>query len=130
VSYAVVNLREIEDQASKHGFSEAQEARFARGELGAETIGLSLQLVKPGKRHAFGHRHRRDEEVYVVLSGSGRVKLDDETIAVRPLDAIRVAPAVSRAFEAGPEGLELLAFGTHHDGDPEVVASFWERVTS
>jgi uncharacterized cupin superfamily protein len=127
VSYAIVNLREIEDQASKHGFSETQEARFARRELGADTIGLSLQFVKPGKRHAFGHRHRSDEEVYVVLSGSGRVKLEDETVAVRPLDAIRVAPAVARAFEAGPDGLELLAFGTHHDGDADVVTGFWEK---
>jgi mannose-6-phosphate isomerase-like protein (cupin superfamily) len=81
--------------------------------------------VKPGKRHAFGHRHAEDEEVYVVLSGSGRVRLDEEVRDVKPMDAIRIAPEVTRAFEAGPDGLELLAFGTHHPDDPQVVPDFW-----
>jgi mannose-6-phosphate isomerase-like protein (cupin superfamily) len=85
---------------------------------------VSLQLVKPGKRHAFAHRHQEAEEVYVVLSGSGRVKLDDEIVEVGPMDAIRVAPAVTRAFEAGPEGLELLVFGPRHEGDAEIVQDF------
>jgi uncharacterized cupin superfamily protein len=127
VGYSIVNLREVTDQALEHGFAEAQEARFARGDLGAETIGLSLQRVKPGKRHAFGHRHRTDEEVYVVLAGSGRVKLDDDVVEVAPLDAIRVPPEVARAFAAGDDGLELLAFGTHHDSDAEIVRDFWDE---
>jgi uncharacterized cupin superfamily protein len=124
--YSIKNLREVEDQAVKYGYSEAQEARFAREDLGAETTGVSLQFVKPGKRHAFGHRHHADEEIYVVLAGAGRVKLDDEVVDVRRLDAVRVPPEVARAFEAGPEGLELLAFGTHHDNDAELVRDFWE----
>src|SRR5262245_16587276 len=105
MDYTIKNLREVEDMAASQGFGEVQEARFAHGDLNAEQTGVSLQRVKPGKRHAFAHRHETAEEIYVVLSGSGRVKLDDEVKDVGPLDAIRVGPAVTRAFEAGDEGL-------------------------
>src|SRR5215210_7791180 len=71
------------------------------------------------------HRHTDAEEIYVVLRGSGRVKLDDEVLDVGPLDSIRVAPATARAFEAGPEGLEFLALGPHHPGDGELVEDAW-----
>jgi uncharacterized cupin superfamily protein len=124
VSYTVRNLREVEDLAQKMGFSENQEARFAHGDLEAEQTGVSLQSVKPGKRHAFAHRHSKAEEIYVVLSGSGRVKLDDEIHEVGEMDAIRVAPPVTRAFEAGPDGLELLVFGPRKEGDAEIVQDF------
>ena len=123
--YAKKNLREVEDAAVKHGFSETQMARFAGGDLGCERIGLALEGVKPGRRQAFGHRHEEDEEVYVILDGSGRMRLGEEVIEVGPMDAIRVAPGVMRAFEAGPDGLELLAFGTHHEGDGEIDPGFW-----
>ena len=119
--YEIKNLREVEDMAVKHGFSETQEARFPREELGAETTGLAYHVV----RQAFAHRHDEAEEVNVVLSGSGRVKLDDELVEIGPMDAIRIAPRVTRAFEAGPDGLELLVFGPHHAGDSEMVQGFW-----
>ena len=119
------NLNEIEDSAVKHGFSETQIARFAGKDLGCESIGLALEGVKPGRRQAFGHRHEQDEEVYVVLKGSGRMRLGEEEIEIGELDAIRVAPGVMRAFEAGPDGLEVLAFGTHTDGDGEIDPGFW-----
>jgi uncharacterized cupin superfamily protein len=91
----------------------------ARTALGAEQTGVTHFRLRPGKRSPFTHRHVEAEEVYVILAGSGRVKLDDEIADVRPLDAIRVAPQVARAFEAGPDGLELLAFGPHHaEGEP------------
>jgi mannose-6-phosphate isomerase-like protein (cupin superfamily) len=123
--YAIKNLREVEDMAVKHGFSETQEARFPRSDLGAESTGLAYHVVRPGKRQAFAHRHDEAEEVSVVLSGSGRVKLDDEVVEIGPMDAIRIAPRVTRAFEAGPNGLELLVFGPHHAGDSEMVQGFW-----
>ena len=127
MDYTIKNLKDVEDMAASQGFGEVQEARFANGDLDAEQIGISLQKVKPGKRHAFAHRHKEAEEVYVVISGSGRVKLDDEVKEVGELDAIRVAPSVTRAFEAGDEGLELLAFSPRAKGDAEIVEDFsWD----
>jgi len=126
MSYTIKNLREVEDSAPKFGFDSVQEAHFAHYELDAEKTGFSFHVVKPGKRQAFAHRHQAAEEVYVVVSGSGRVTLEDDVREIRTLDAIRVAPAVRRSFEAGDEGLELLAFGPRHDGDGEVLKEdFW-----
>jgi len=123
--YAKRNLHEIDDAAVKHGCAETQSARFAGAALGCETIGLALESVKPHARQAFGHRHEADEEVYVVIRGRGRMRLDDEVIDVGPMDAIRVAPGVMRAFEADADGIELLAFGTHTEGDGEIDPGFW-----
>jgi mannose-6-phosphate isomerase-like protein (cupin superfamily) len=127
VDYTLKNLREVEDQAPKFGFSEVQEARFPREDLRAETIGLAFHIVRPGCRQAFAHRHENAEEIYVVLSGRGRLKLDEDVVEVGALDAVRVAPSVARAFEAGPEGLELLVFGPRRAGDGESLPgeSFW-----
>lgn len=121
----IVNLDELEDMAAKYGHGETGEARFARGELGASAVGLSLHRLRPGKRQDFGHRHTRDEEVYVVLRGSGRIAIDDGVYEIRTLDAIRVAAGSARAFEAGDEGLDVLATGTHHPGDAELLPGYW-----
>jgi quinol monooxygenase YgiN/mannose-6-phosphate isomerase-like protein (cupin superfamily) len=123
--FSVVNLEDVEDMAPKFGLEQTGEARFARTDLGASATGLSLQRLNPGVRQSFGHTHRRDEEVYVVLSGSGRVAIDDKIRDVKRLDAIRVAPGSVRAFEAGPDGLEILATGTHHSADAEMQPGFW-----
>jgi uncharacterized cupin superfamily protein len=125
MDYAIENLRELDDSAVKFGISEIHEARFGRHALGCETTGVAYYVFRPGKRQPFGHHHTEDEEVYVVLSGSGRVRLDDQVVDVKPFDAIRVAPSVTRAFEAGDEGLELLAFGGHHENDAQLVNDFW-----
>ncbi len=120
-----INLDDVEDAAPANGFGDRWEARVAREALGAQQTGVTHFRLRPNMRSPFNHRHTSAEEIYVVLGGSGRVKLDDEIAAVRPLDAIRVAPKVARAFEAGPEGLELLAFGPHHPGDGEPVEDPW-----
>ena len=126
MGYTIRNLLASPDMASQHGLSEQQEARFPWRDLGAEATGLAHLFVKPGQRQPFAHRHRQAEEIYVVLSGSGRVKLDDEVHDIGPLDAIRLPPNVARAFEAGPEGLELLAFGPRHPGDADMIPDdFW-----
>jgi mannose-6-phosphate isomerase-like protein (cupin superfamily) len=123
--YTIRNLREAEDQAAKFGFGEMQEARFPREDLGAEATGVGYIAVRPGRRQPFAHHHKEAEEVYVVLSGSGRLRLDDDIVEVGPLDAIRISPPVTRLFEAGPEGLELLVFGAHHPHDAQIVEGFW-----
>ena len=124
-AFTKVSLDAVDDAAPGNGFGERWEARVARGALGAERTGVTFFRLRPGKRSPFTHRHAAAEEVYVVLRGSGRVKLDDELRDVGPLDAVRVAPATARAFEAGPEGLEFLAVGAHHPGDGEPVDDAW-----
>jgi uncharacterized cupin superfamily protein len=127
VDYTIKNLRDVEDMAAAQGFGEVQEARFAHGDLNAEQTGVSLQRVKPGKRHAIAHRHKQAEEIYVVISGSGRIKLDDKIEEIGPLDAIRIGPSVTRTLEAGDEGLEILAFSPRAQGDAEIVEDFsWD----
>jgi len=128
MSYTIRNLRDVPDVAPRFGFEAVQEARFARGDLDSETIGLAFHTVKPDCRQAFAHRHDQAEEVYVVLSGRGRIKLDDDIRNVQTMDAIRISPGVARAFEAGSDGLELLVFGPHHEGDGEVLTGdFWAQ---
>jgi len=124
-AYTHIRFDTVEDDAAKHGFGEQGSARFATSDLAAERTGVSLQRLNPGRRQSFGHRHDEAEEVYVVLSGSGRVKLDDEIVELRARDAIRVAPPVTRCFEAGEEGLEFLAVGARHAGDGELVPGWW-----
>jgi mannose-6-phosphate isomerase-like protein (cupin superfamily) len=126
MSYTIRNLREVEDMAASQGFGEAQEARFPMRDLDAAATGIALLRVKPGKRQPFAHRHNQAEEIYVVVSGSGRVKIDDEVVEVGEMDAIRFDPKVGRAIEAGPNGIEILAFGPRHEGDAEIIREhFW-----
>lgn len=127
MSYTVKNLDEVADIAPKHGFGDTQEARFANDDYDAKDTGFSLHRIRPGKRQGFAHRHENAEEVYVVLGGSGRIKLDDDVVDLERLDAVRVAPTVARAFEAGDEGLEIIAFGPRHEGDGELIENpeFW-----
>jgi mannose-6-phosphate isomerase-like protein (cupin superfamily) len=127
MDYTIKNLRELKDAAAEAGISDSLEARFAHEDLESETSGLSYQVVKAGQRQPFAHKHEEMEEIYVVLSGSGRVKLDDEIEEVGPLDAVRIGPAVTRAFEAGDDDLVLLAFSPRAQGDAEIVRDFsWD----
>ena len=125
--YAIVNLNEVEDSAPKFGLSPALEARFPKEVLGCERVGLSHQRLAPNERQPFGHRHREQEEVYVVVAGSGRVNLDGEVRELRVWDAVRVAPETARCFEASAEGLAYLAFGTSAGGfaDVESLPGWW-----
>ena len=124
--YTHKNLAEVEDSAEQYGFGETQESRFPTKDMGAEQTGLSLHRFKPEKRSAFGHKHDDVEEIYVVVGGSGRMKLDDDVIDLERLDAVRVSPGVIRAFEAGGEGLEILAFSPRREDDRgEIVQGWW-----
>lgn len=123
--YSVKNLMEIEDSAAGRGGE--VEARFARKHLDSEHLGVSLFHYGAGYRSPVGHRHREQEEAYVVISGAGRIKLGDEVIELRQWDVVRVSPGVTRAFEGGPEGLDLIAVGNDRPegGDGEMVKEFW-----
>ena len=123
--HAIVNLLELDDSIA--GRAEGMEGRFGRSALGARDIGVSHWRYAPDFRSPAAHSHREQEEVYVVVAGSGRVRLGDEVREIRQWDAIRVAPAVLRQFEAGPDGLDLLAVGgpRPEGGDGQLSDSPW-----
>lgn len=123
--FTVKNLRDVDNSAADSGTG--LEARFARKHLGSEHLGVSYFRYDPNFRTPFGHRHREQEEAYVVVAGSGRAKLDDEVIELSEWDVLRVSPEVVRSFEGGPEGLALIAVGNDRPegGDGEMVQEFW-----
>jgi mannose-6-phosphate isomerase-like protein (cupin superfamily) len=125
--FKLMNLMDVEDSAVKFGYAPALESRFARGALETERVGVSYQRLAPDTRAPFGHHHNSQEEIYVILDGSGRAKLDDEVVELKPLDALRVSLEVTRAFESGSDGLVLLAFGSGDGGlqDAEVAPGWW-----
>jgi mannose-6-phosphate isomerase-like protein (cupin superfamily) len=125
--FAKKNLRDVEDVAAKYGLSASQEARFPREDLGAEQTGFNVLRIKPQQREAFAHRHRSAEEIYLVMEGSGRVKLDAELMELEVDDAVRVSPGVARCFEAGSDGLTVLIFGPRVESDGETVEDFWDQ---
>ncbi len=93
------------------------EFRAATGPLELEQSALTYQRVPPGYRFPFGHTHKTQEAVYVVVGGSGRMKVDDESVELKDWDAVRVPPGTWRAYEAGPEGLEILVIGAPNLGE-------------
>lgn len=124
-SYGKINFADVEDMYAKYGMPETGQARYLRTDVGAETVGATLYELRPGKRMGFAHRHETAEELYIVLSGSGRIKIDDEFVELAERDVVRVAPEAVRDFEAGPKGLELLATGGHAPDDGEMVENWW-----
>jgi uncharacterized cupin superfamily protein len=126
--YTVLNLKsDVEDSGERFGYAPNMEARFARRPLGLEKAGISYFKLAPGFRVPFGHRHAEQEEIYLVLSGSARVKLEDEVLELKPMDAVRIPVSTTRGFEAGPEGAEILAFGAPNtdNKDIEMDQGFW-----
>ncbi len=124
--YTKKNLRDVDNQAPRFKMPPELEARFARQALGGETLGLSLMTLAPNFRMPFGHKHANQEEVYVVLRGSARVKVGTEIVELGEWDAIRFDTDTMRAVEAGPEGVEYLAFGAGDDPrDAELDPAWW-----
>jgi mannose-6-phosphate isomerase-like protein (cupin superfamily) len=120
--YKQMNLKDVEDQAKQFGI-EGLETRFPHEQLGA---GVSYQKYDPGTRLPFGHKHEEAEEVYVVISGGGRMKLDDEIVELKQWDLVRIPPPVTRAVEAGSEGLELLVVNAAgHTSDTAPIPGWW-----
>jgi len=124
--YTHMNLKDdVENASERFGLAPDMEARFARKPLELEGGGFSYQKLAPDYRPPAAHRHRTHEEVYVAIAGSGRVKIEDEIRDVQQWDAIRVAPGTARAFEGGPDGLELVVIGFGESGDSEMIEDFW-----
>ena len=124
--YTLKNLREVEDASAKFGIS-GMEARFARKALDCKLTGLAYEKLSPNFRTPFGHKHAQQEEIYVLVSGSARAKLEDDIVELKPWDALRVHGDTMRSFEAGAEGAEIIAFGapTSGENDSEVVPGWW-----
>jgi mannose-6-phosphate isomerase-like protein (cupin superfamily) len=125
--YTRKNLKEIEDQAQKFGLAPNLEFRVPGEELDAENSAISYLRVAPNFRLPFGHKHKEQEEVYVLLSGSARLKLDDEVLELAPWDAVRIPKETVRNVEGGPEGAELLLIGAPktEPGDAQVQPEWW-----
>jgi mannose-6-phosphate isomerase-like protein (cupin superfamily) len=126
-AYTVVNLKQVEDMAPKFGLSPGLESHFARVPLELEHSGVSYFRIAPGFRAPFGHTHEEQEEVYLVVGGSARVKLDDDIIELKEWDAVRIPPGTMRGVEGGAQGAELLAFGapSHENRDVKMVQDWW-----
>jgi mannose-6-phosphate isomerase-like protein (cupin superfamily) len=119
--YTLLNLRtDVEDMAPKFQMGEGIEAHFARKPLDLEKSGLSYFKLGPDYRLGFGHIHSEQEEIYLVISGTARVKLDDEELELGALDALRIPPGTRRSMGAGPEGAELIAFGAPNTENEDV----------
>ena len=124
--YTKLNLTDdVDDFAPKFGMGEVLQAHFARDAIEAKQFGLSLQRLKPNQRLPFGHRHEQQEEVYVVVGGSGRLKIEDEMLELGQWDAVRVDPQLVRNLEAGPDGMDVLAFGAPGLRDTEQLMNWW-----
>ena len=123
--FVIVNMLELDDSVA--GRVEGLQGRFARSHLDSRDLGVSHFRYAPGLRATTGHRHREQEEVYIVIAGSGRILLDGAAHDIRQWDVVRVAPAVVRAFAAGPDGMELIAVGGQkpEGGDGEMVEVEW-----
>jgi quercetin dioxygenase-like cupin family protein len=126
--YTLLNLKDdVEDMAPRFGYAPQAESRFARKPLELEKSGLSYFRLSAGFRFPFGHAHGEQEEIYVVLSGAVRMKLEDEVVELKPLDAIRVPGTTKRGLEGGPDGAEILVFGAPNteNRDAEMDPEFW-----
>jgi mannose-6-phosphate isomerase-like protein (cupin superfamily) len=128
--YTKLNLREdVEDMAPRFGYAPDAQARFGRRPLGLEQSGVSYFRLAPGFRMPFGHRHGEQEEVYLVVSGSARMKVGDDIVELGELDAIRVPGSTPRGMEGGADGAEIVAFGAPNteNRDAEMLPDFWPR---
>jgi mannose-6-phosphate isomerase-like protein (cupin superfamily) len=126
--YTVLNLTsDVQDMGERFGYAPHMEARFAREPLNLEKSGVSYFKLAPDFRQPFGHRHGEQEEVYVVIRGSARIKLEDEIVELKTMDAVRIPCFTTRGLEAGPEGAEVLAFGAPNteNKDAEMEPGFW-----
>lgn len=128
--YTHINLKtDVDDQAVNFGLSPNLESRMARVPLGLEHSGVTYLRIAPGFRIPFGHRHKQQEEVYVLVNGSARIRIDDEVRDMKQWDAVRLHRDTVRALEAGDEGAELIAIGAPNTGpgDADLIQHWWSE---
>ena len=124
--YSHLNLKDdVENMSERFGLAPNMEVHFGRNALGVEGGGFSYQKLAPNFRPPIAHRHTTHEEAYVVVAGSGRVKIEDEVRDLRQWDAVRLPARTARAFEAGADGMELIAIGFGEGGEAEMLENFW-----
>ncbi len=107
-TYSLVNIMDIENSALG---GKGVDGRFTRKYLNSRDLGVSLFRYAPNFHSQKAHSHKVQEEAYVVVKGSGRMLVNAEVIDLKLWDVVRVAPEVTRAFAAGPEGLDLIVVG-------------------
>lgn len=125
--YTHLNLKDVEDQAPNLGLADDMELRMARVALGLENSGLSYLRLAPSYRLPYGHNHKNQEEIYVLINGGARMKLDGEIRELKPWDAVRVHRATMRSLEATDAGAEFICIGAPNTGpgDGNTVQDWW-----
>jgi hypothetical protein len=119
--YTVLKVTDVDDQGPNFGLEGKMEARFMRVDLGCENCGVTYLRLAPGFRMPFGHTHKVQEEVYVLVSGSARIKIGDDIHDLEPWSAVRLSKDAMRATEAGPEGAEFILVGAPNTGPGDAV---------
>ncbi|HEV8603445.1 MAG TPA: hypothetical protein VGQ68_08665 [Gaiellaceae bacterium] len=114
--YKVVKVSDVPDQGPNLGVAPDLEVRFLRNDLGCEDCGVSYARLAPNWRYPYGHKHKRQEEIYLLVSGTARIKVGDDIVELEPWTAVRIPNDTMRAIEAGPEGAEFVMVGAPNTG--------------
>jgi mannose-6-phosphate isomerase-like protein (cupin superfamily) len=121
-NYTALNLEEVENQGERFGVNPAElQLRMAKDPLNCAHAGISYMRLGPGYRPPWGHRHKTQEEIYVLVNGSARMKIEDEVIDLEPMSAVRIAPETMRGYEAGPDGADFIVIGAPRTGSGDAI---------
>ena len=125
--YKVVKISDVPDQGPNFGLEGKYELRFLRDQLGCENCGVTYSRLAPNFQLPFGHKHKRQEEIYLLVSGSAELKVGDDIVPLEPWTAVRVANDTMRSLRAGTEGAEFVVVGAPNTGpgDAEVQQGWW-----
>jgi mannose-6-phosphate isomerase-like protein (cupin superfamily) len=126
--YSVQNLNEVQNQGENFGINpDEMQLRMAKDPLECQNAGVTLLRLGPGYRAPFGHKHKTQEEIYILVKGDARMKIEDEVVELQPMTAVRVDPGTMRGYEAGSEGADLIVIGAPRTGpgDGDMEPGWW-----